>query len=102
MKDYRAFLTNEMGLTTDQVNAEMNKLYNALGAKTSEAIAGAIKDTRADREKLYSLPEDIAKGDFDGLVELATKYGEDSAIAVEAFLKGDPEAMEDFFRMMNK
>jgi TP901 family phage tail tape measure protein len=94
MQEYRQFLIEEMNLTADQADAEMNRLYNALGTKSSAAIAGLISDTKTARGKLYSLPEELAKGNFEGLVDLATEYG---AEAVEAFMSGDPAEMEDFF-----
>ncbi len=94
MQEYRQFLIEEMNLTADQADAEMNRLYNALGTKSSAAIAGLISDTKTARGKLYSLPEELAKGNFEGLVDLATEYG---AEAVEAFMSGDPAAMEGFF-----
>jgi hypothetical protein len=94
MQEYRQFLMEEMNLTADQADAEMSRLYNALGTKSSAAIAGLISDTKTAREKLYSLPEELAKGNFEGLIDLATEYG---AEAVEAFMSGDPAEMEDFF-----
>jgi hypothetical protein len=94
MQEYRQFLMEEMNLTADEADAEMSRLYNALGTKSSAAIAGLISDTKTARGKLYSLPEELAKGNFEGLVDLATEYG---AEAVEAFMSGDPAEMEDFF-----
>jgi TP901 family phage tail tape measure protein len=94
MQAYRKFLMDDLNLSVEQADAEMNRLFNALGSSTSTAIAGMISDTRSARTKLYNLPEEIAKGNFEGLVDLAGEY---SAEAIEAFISGDPDAMEDWF-----
>lgn len=94
MMAYKKFLMESIGLTAEEADAQMNMLFNALGTKTSSAIASSIKDTKTDREKLFGLQEELAKGNFEGLVELAQTYGRE---AVEAFTSGDPTKMEAFF-----
>jgi TP901 family phage tail tape measure protein len=94
MQEYREFLKNELGLTDAQIEQQMAELYNSLGVKSASAIANAIQSTKTDREALYNLPAEIAKGNFESMIALAEEYG---AEAVEAFLSGDPAKIEGFF-----
>ena len=94
MVAYKQYLKETLGLSEDEAKALMANVYNALGVDSAEAIANAISGTKSDRNALYNLQEEVAKGNFDSLVSLATEYGAD---AVQAFLDGDPEEMEGFF-----
>jgi hypothetical protein len=94
MVAYKAYLKDTLKLSEDEANAMMSSVYNALGVDTSEAIAQGINSTKSDRNALYNLQEDIAKGNFESLTMLAGKYG---AEAVQAFISGDPAKMEGFF-----
>jgi TP901 family phage tail tape measure protein len=94
MVAYKAYLKDTLKLSEDEANAMMASVYNALGVDSSEAIAASINATKSDRNALYGLQEDIAKGNFESLTMLAGKYG---AEAVQAFISGDPAKVEGFF-----
>jgi TP901 family phage tail tape measure protein len=86
-------------MTLQQASEFIIELSNSIKTLSTDQVASLLKDQMELSKKLFTLPEQIAKGDFTNFAELVEVYGIEGTRAI---FSGNTEVLTSFFNEQNK
>jgi TP901 family phage tail tape measure protein len=92
-------LTSTGRMTLEEANRFVIELSNNIQALSTDQVASLLKDQMELSKKLFTLPEQIAKGDFTNFAELVEIYGIEGTRAI---FSGNTKVLTQFFDAQNK
>jgi TP901 family phage tail tape measure protein len=93
-----AFVTSGR-MTLEQASQFVVELSNSIKTLSTDQVASLLKDQMELSKKLFTLPEQISKGDFTSFAELVEVYGIEGTRAI---FSGNTEVLTQFFDAQNK
>lgn len=91
-------LKNQGRVSAEQADQLILEISNSIKTLSSEAVATLLKDQMDLSKKLFTIPEQISKGDFKNFTELIEKYGVE---ATKAIFSGGTDTLRQFFDAQN-
>jgi polyhydroxyalkanoate synthesis regulator phasin len=86
-------------MTLEQASQFVIELSNSIKTLSTDQVASLLKDQMELSKKLFTLPEQISKGDFTNFAELVEIYGIEGTRAI---FSGNTKVLTQFFDAQNK
>ena len=86
-------------MTAEAASQFITNLSNSIKVLSTGEVAGLLKDQMDLSKKLFTLPEQISKGDFTNFAELVEIYGIEGTRAI---FSGNTQVLTQFFDAQNK